>query len=239
MILNGIIFNFSEIFANYLATEGMSQAYFSKATGIDKSQISKWVNGKHEPHESTLKEIDNKLRNDNIVVNFIDGLLSHVPKRGSATASRENENFSYEAETKDPRDRIPIYNITAKGGVPYLVNTLDDVQIIDYFSIPGFRDCIGSVQVAGDSMSGFVEDGEYIAIKPASFEGIVWGTAYFIIFGGDVAQEPVVKYIREGENGELILRSHNYQYYPDMRMKKSQILSIFTVKGIFKAKRVR
>lgn len=155
---------------------------------------------------------------------------------------QSNETFTYESETKDPKDRLPIYSITAKAGIPYLVNTLDDVHIIDYISMPGFRDCIGWIQVYGDSMSGFVEDGEFIALKPASFDGIFWGSAYYIIFnhGQNVTQEPLVKYIRPGANDdEVILRSHKFENYPDMKMKRSQILSIFTVRGISKVKHVR
>lgn len=105
--------------------------------------------------------------------------------------------------------------------------------------MPGYRDCIGFVQVAGDSMSGFVEDGEYIAIKAASKDDIFWGSAYLVIFTDVTQEEPLVKYIREGDVDRFILRSHNYESYPDMKVEKSKILSIFRVKGILKLKRVR
>lgn len=230
MIYKGKEIQFSKKLAEYLTKKDYFNRDFAQLAEINETQVSKWRGGAGIS-PSTIDKIGEK------VPEFIDFLLND--KQFGKEKDESSENFTYESETKDPRDRLPIYDITAKAGIPYLVNTLDDVQIIDYFSIPGFRDCIGFVQVAGDSMSGFVEDGEYIAIKPASFDGIFWGSAYFIVFGGDIAQEPLIKYIREGEDGGLILRSHNYQNYPDMKVSKTKILSIFTVKGIAKIKRVR
>lgn len=227
MIYKGKEIDFSKKLSSYLAKKDYFNRDFAKLAGVNETQVSKWRKG-DGISPATIDKIGERLPE---FIEFLTGVKE----------SEEQANFTYESETKDPRDRLPIYNITAKAGVPYLVNTLDDVQIIDYISMPGFRDCVGFIQVSGDSMSGFVEDGEYIAIKPASFDGIFWGSAYYVIFNHaeNVTQEPVVKYLREGDDGSLILRSHNYQHYPDMKMTKKQILSIFTVKGIAKIKKVR
>lgn len=175
---------------------------------------------------------------DKFGIVFQNGNLVYQNQQEEKTETN-NEDYTYQSETKDIRDRLPLYNISAKAGIPYLVNTLDNVQIIDYISMPGYRDCIGWVQVKGDSMSGFVEEGEYIALKPATLELVVWGTPYFVIFNGDFAQEPIVKYIRKGDTKEdLILRSHNSNYQ-DMEVTRRHILQIFTVKGIAKIKHVR
>lgn len=218
---------------------GKSMADMAKELSMTEQNLGIHLR-KAEKNGSLNYELGLKIK-DRLKVLFDDGEFFRPDMKVDLQADESGADYTYDYDMKDrdPKDRLPIYDFKAKGGVPYLINALDQIKIIDYISMPGYRDCIGFVQVAGDSMSGFVEDGEYIAIKAASKDDIFWGSAYLVIFTDVTQEEPLVKYIREGDVDRFILRSHNYESYPDMKVEKSKILSIFRVKGILKLKRVR
>lgn len=126
---------------------------------------------------------------------------------------------------------LPVFEIYGRAGKSSLVNTMENAEAINYVSVPGYEDCIGWVRVKGDSMSPFLNSGDYIALKRVSPEMVFFGHVYFIEFGGEFAPEPVIKYLRKGSTPDKwILRSHNDKY-EDTEIPKSAVKAVYSVRG--------
>lgn len=128
------------------------------------------------------------------------------------------------------RDTLPVFDTYGRAGRPELVNAQENVNILEYITVPGYSDCVGWVKVKGSSMSGLIEDGEYVAIKIATKDRVLYSQVYYIVFGGDFPPEPIIKYIRKGSSKDYwTLRSHNPNW-EDVEVKISDIQSVFMVK---------
>lgn len=126
---------------------------------------------------------------------------------------------------------LPVFDIYGRAGKSSLVNTMENSETTAYVSVPGYEDCLGWVRVKGDSMSPYLNSGDFIALKKVNLDMVLYGHVYFIEFSGDFAPEPVVKYIRKGSTPDYItLRSHN-EKYEDTEIPKKSIKDIYAVRG--------
>ncbi len=144
---------------------------------------------------------------------------------------KSNINIFDKSVKIDNSIKKPVFDIYGRAGFTSLTNTMDNFQITNYVSVPGYEDCIGWIRVKGDSMSPFLKSGDYIALKRVNIDMIFFGHVYFIEFNGEFAPEPVVKYIRKSQTkGFWTLRSHNDKY-EDTDIPISSVKAVYTVKG--------
>lgn len=133
--------------------------------------------------------------------------------------------------TKTDKGLLPVFDIYGKAGLTEFVNTMDNFEILGYVKVPGYENCLGWVKVKGDSMSPYLNSGDMVAIRLVDRNLISWGNVYFIVFNGEFAPEPMIKYVRKGkEKNTFILRSHN-EKYEDMEVNGDAIKNFYAVRG--------
>lgn len=126
---------------------------------------------------------------------------------------------------------LPVYDVYGRAGKAELFNTMDNIDVLGYIKVPGYENCLGWVKVKGDSMSPYLNSGDYIALKQVDIAFINWGNVYFIVFTGDLTPEPMVKYVRKSNKPDyIVLRSHN-EKYEDMEIPLHSVRAIYAVRG--------
>lgn len=90
--------SFGNALSNYIKNKGIKQSFLVKNTGIDKTSISHYVNGKHEPGEK------NKLLLEDLLgVEFVE----EEPKKWFINDKNENDSLLVgNFDTIKPMDRM-------------------------------------------------------------------------------------------------------------------------------------
>lgn len=134
--------------------------------------------------------------------------------------------------------------VYAHGGVPYYEDLDVTASVItsfqDYKEVPTFlinykhfNDCDAYLPVVGDSMYPKYSSGEIVAIKQIqSIETILWGETYLVITNENANSLRTIKDVHYcKDETKLILRACNPDYAGDTYINKTDIVSMFIVKG--------
>ncbi len=128
-----------------------------------------------------------------------------------------------------------------KEGVPYYDISLSDADTFilmeekaEYFvNYKPFNDCTAYLPVYGDSMYPRYASGEIIAVREVTnFDVLQWGEAYVVMANEKANHLRSIKMIFEhGDKSKLILRSSNPNFKGDTIIDKSNITSLYIIKG--------
>lgn len=133
--------------------------------------------------------------------------------------------------------------ISAGSGVPFYNVNLSETEVEDlvlmedkpeYFvNYRPFNDCTAYLPVYGDSMYPKYASGDIIAVKEIkNLEVIQWGEAYMVITNENANHLKGIKILHEHPNRDkIILRSSNPNYKGDMVINRSDIVSLYIIKG--------
>lgn len=138
-------------------------------------------------------------------------------------------------------------SVTKSIGVPYYENIEGTCGIVsqfnDYKEMPTFyinyqhfNDCNAYIPVVGDSMYPQYCSGEIIAVKRIfNMEIIQWGEAYFVVTNENSNNLKTVKLVHPHEDPDkIILRASNPNFKGDTIINKTDIISMFIIKGKIK-----
>jgi transcriptional regulator with XRE-family HTH domain len=77
--------DFGKALSNLLAIKGVSQKEFCDTTGVNKSQVSKWVNGNTTPRPATIVEIGR-----------LYGVVFEMSDSGVTVRARKAQDYLYD-----------------------------------------------------------------------------------------------------------------------------------------------
>lgn len=132
---------------------------------------------------------------------------------------------------KDKEAGVPYYNID-------FFNQKEQSFVLEqqpeYFvNYQPFNDCTAYVNVYGDSMYPRYASGEVIAVKEIkNLDVIQWGEAYVVIANEKANGLRTIKTIHEHpDQNKLILRSSNPNFKGETVLNKTDILSLYLIRG--------
>lgn len=145
-------------------------------------------------------------------------------KTGNKTGSMQNNN-----NVKG----VPYFeDIESTGGIMEMYNDYKETPAF-YINYEHFNDCTAYLLHVGDSMYPKYCSGEILAFKQiTNFNVVLWGEAYLVVTNDNANNLRTVKLIFQHDNPEkIILRASNPNFKGDTVINKSDIVSMFIVKG--------
>lgn len=221
-----------------------NKAAFAKAIGKAPTTVANILGArKTTPSSDFVESIKNSIENINLLwlmtgvgeMLIADDTLSQAQELNAGQPA----STGYVAETGSP--------YVCKKGVPYYENIEGTCSIVaqfnDYPETPTFfinyehfNDCTAYIPVVGDSMYPQYCSGEIIAVKRIyNLDVIQWGEAYFIVTNENANSLRTVKQVHWSEDPDkIILRASNPNFKGDTVIRKSDIISMFIIKGKIK-----
>lgn len=218
-----------------------NKAAFAKAIGKAPTTVSNILGArKTTPSSDFVESIKHSIENINLLwlMTGVGDMLIPGDTLAQAQELKAECSCNSVAETA---------NSYCRKGVPYFENIEATCSIVaqfnDYPETPTFfinyehfNDCTAYIPVVGDSMYPQYCSGEIIAVKRIyNMDVIQWGEAYFIVTNENANSLRTVKQVHWSEDpGKIILRASNPNFRGDTVIDKSDILSMFIVKGKIK-----
>ena len=175
---------------------GISQAEMARKTGVQQASISRFVN------EKQGLDAEPAIR----LTHFLGGQISFPGKGIVPAIHRVGPNAPLEAVEGDDLPKVPVMGEAGAGNEAELFEAVPDcfISVLPRY----YRKDLITLKVAGDSMSPTISMGDYVGIIP--FDGILHEGGIYLVdlppFGR------VVKRVRMGKTGEIILLSDNPSY---------------------------
>lgn len=126
----------------------------------------------------------------------------------------EGQMFNKEKSVSLQKRYVPIYES--------LKNTQNHIFKVESML---FSDCELGVRVDGDAMSPVVPNSSFVLLKKACRTSIVYGQMYYLLYNNVY----MLRYIRKGEDGSLILSAVNTEKYDDMSIKIDDLSVVYIV----------
>ena len=189
------------------------QTTFAENIGIGQSYLSEIENGK----KSISDEVYNSL-----IIKFGEEYISKF-EINSDTYNLNNNNSG----------GVPYFeDIESTGGIMEMYNDYKETPAF-YINYEHFNDCTAYLQHVGDSMYPKFCAGEIIAYKRIfNFDVVLWGEAYLVVTNELANNLRTVKLVFQHEDSsKIILRASNPNFKGDTVINKSDIVSMFIVKG--------
>ncbi|OWK71742.1 S24 family peptidase [Pedobacter sp. AJM] len=185
-----------------------------------------------------------------VALNIKDGSLSDIlrGRTGISNAIKDRLNFKLniniewlETGVGEAVKKIGPVISEIKEGVPYYDISLSDTDTLilmeekaEYFvNYKPFNDCTAYLPVYGDSMYPRYASGEIIAVREVTnYDVLQWGEAYVVMADAKANYLRSIKMIYEHtDRNKLILRSSNPNFKGDTIIEKSNITSLYIIKG--------
>ncbi|WP_051666247.1 S24 family peptidase [Pedobacter sp. R20-19] len=186
-----------------------------------------------------------------VALNIKDGSMSDIVRgRGNSISAFIKDRLAYrlnvniewlETGVGEPLMKSGPVISEAKEGVPYFDISLSDSDTFilmeeqaEYFvNYKPFNDCTAYLPVYGDSMYPKYASGEIIAIREVTnFDVLQWGEAYVVMTDEKANYLRSIKMIyQHADPDKLILRSSNPNFRGDTIINKSNITSLYIIKG--------
>lgn len=222
--MDGLVDTFSNRLKTAMRIRNIKATELSVKTGIAKSSLSEYINGKYEAKQDGVYLLAKAL---NINEAWLMGL--DVPMERQRV-NEEIQELKGSISLKELfKDKVPLLG-TVKAGYDYLANE----NIIDYISINFKKEDYEyyALNITGDSMETIMSDGDHVVIqKQNEFNS---GDYCVVLINGE---EATVKRVFRLENGiKLVALNPTYKDvdYTFEDMKKIPVQIIGIVKQLIK-----
>lgn len=193
-----------------LDLRNLKQVDVVEKTGISKSLLSMYINGKAEPRQNNIHKLAKLL---NVNETWLMGYDVPMEKDSKINLTSnavflDKSQFIY----------VPVYG-KASAGNGYI--NMETVLYDKLIHINGYSHDSFLIEVSGDSMEPTILDGEYVLVDPTYVE-ICEGKIYVITYNG----ETFIKMIEKHEEDEIVLLKSINQKYRDKVIKKEEFESV-------------
>ncbi len=221
-----------------------NKAAFAKAIGKAPTTVANILGArKTTPSSDFVESIKNSIENINLL--WLMTGVGEMLIAEDTLAQAQKLNAGQPGGENCVSEAVSPYS--CKKGVPYYENIEGTCSIVaqfhDYPETPTFfinyehfNDCTAYIPVVGDSMYPQYCSGEIIAVKRIyNLDVIQWGEAYFIVTNENANSLRTVKQVHWSEDPDkIILRASNPNFKGDTVINKSDIISMFIIKGKIK-----
>lgn len=196
----------------FLRERGLSQAEFSRATGLDPSNVSRILSGRMPLGNAAAARIA-----ETFGLNRTWLLSGEGPVRAVA----------------EPQG-APVYDIDITAGPVGLTRDFTSEHIVGHLALPDISPDCPVVRVSGNSMTPTINNGALLSIRPVTATGpIFWGQIYVVVLD----DYRMVKYVRRHPDPSMvILHSANHDC-EDMEIRRSDIRALFLVEAVINYER--
>ena len=193
-----------------LDLRNLKQVDVVEKTGISKSLLSMYINGKAEPRQNNIHKLAKLL---NVNETWLMGYDVPMEKESqlkltSNAVILDKSQFIY----------VPVYG-KASAGNGYI--NMDTVLYDKLIHINGYSHDSFLIEVSGDSMEPTILDGEFVLVDPTRTE-ICEGKIYVITYNN----ETYIKMIEKHEEDEIVLLKSVNQKYRDKVIKKEEFENV-------------
>lgn len=193
-----------------LDLRNLKQVDVVEKTGISKSLLSMYINGKAEPRQNNIHKLAKLL---NVNETWLMGYDVPMEKESQVKLTSnavilDKSQFIY----------VPVYG-KASAGNGYI--NMETVLYDKLIHINGYSHDSFLIEVSGDSMEPTISDGEYVLVDPTSIE-ICEGKIYVITYNN----ETYIKMIEKHEEDEIVLLKSINQKYRDKVIKKEEFENV-------------
>jgi DNA-binding XRE family transcriptional regulator len=187
----------------------LTQNQLAEGTGIPRTRIAKWEQGKGSP----------KMTDSKVLQEFFADMGTNSHKE---TASNKITRFQFSGNT-NKFNSIPVYNTRAFAGLNPIIQDHPEL-IIEYVDIPFIGKADGVIEISGESMYPTYKNGTRIAVRKLEDKQLVYyGECYYII---DKNFDGKIKRLFAGRDPEhLILKSDNDKF-PDIEWLWENVISV-------------
>jgi transcriptional regulator with XRE-family HTH domain len=206
--------------------KGVTPYNVSIKTGISQSTLSRILN------DNSKKP---NIENTKILAKYFnvseDWLLTGEEKSIDTEPQKSAETTSF---TKTYLG-VPIYDIDFMAGDVSVFND-ESFEIIGHLNIPELKGAEKVIRARGDSMTGIIDDTDFIGIKRVyDFSFFNYGSPYAIA----TADYRLLKYIRKSDNPDnIILRSHNANY-DDIELPKKSLVEVHAIIAVLPFSKIK
>lgn len=175
--------------------------------------------------------------NKDIGSKWIEKIISNHPElnvvwliSGKGTMKKVSAQLSVYHEPTDEsiKDATPYYNINVFAGQTFSLTETE--YITGYITLPDMPPCDCAITVYGQSMEPMIANGDIILCKEVLDKSQIHFGAVYLIITNELR---VVKYIRKGDNGNIMLWSQNKHHDP-FEVAIAKVRKLFSVKAIVK-----
>lgn len=224
-----------------------NKAAFAKAINKAPTTVANILGPRRTtPSSDFIESIKNSIENINLL-RLMTGVGDMLIPEDTFTIAQEVYAERAE-EVRKVSEESPRYGCCNNNkGVPYYENIEGTCSIVsqfnDYTETPTFyinyehfNDCTAYIPIVGDSMYPQYCSGEIIAVRRIyNMDIIQWGEAYFVVTNENANGLRTVKQVHWCEDADkIILRASNPNFKGDTVINKSDIISMFIIKGKIK-----
>lgn len=177
---------------------GVSQAEISRRLGVARSVVTGWVKGTTTSSNATFSDMLKYL--DVLGLNVRDYLPT------CATICRVGKHSPKEAIQGDNLPVVPVFGSTGAGHDVEIFNSEPEtfIQVLPQYMMPD----LAALRVDGDSMEPTIKCGSYVGVVP--FDGMLSEGGIYLVSIPPFGR--LIKRIRMGDDGSIILMSDNEKY---------------------------
>lgn len=135
----------------------------------------------------------------------------------------------------DPNGKeIPYYETEVFATISPAMGDVVALKPDTFIRIPMFSQGQFALTVTGNSMKGFINHGDWVVIRQITDrEEIIFGEPHLIVTKADNFK--TVKFLKEGDTSDKFwLVPYNVEQFEPQQIKKSSVLELYRVIGVFK-----
>ena len=141
------------------------------------------------------------------------------------------ETYNLRTDIELDSQKIPLYDIEAVAGLVPLFDDSQNINPIDYISIPNLPKCDGALPITGDSMYPLLKSGDIIMFKKIVDlkTEIFYGEMYLLSIEVAGDEYVMVKFVQKSEEGKdfikLVSQNQNHQS-KDIHVSKIRAMAL-------------
>jgi len=214
----------------YIDFKGITNKKFEESVGFSNGAFASQLKNNRTIGVDKLENILSTYSDINIEW-LLTGIGSMLKSESGVTLLNtppKGELTTYES----PKQRIPLYEISASAGLTTLFSDQSTQIPLDYITIPNAPKCDGALSIRGDSMYPLLKAGDIVCYKTIhNVENIRKGEMYLLDIDDGDEQYLTVKYVQKSEIGKdhIKLVSEN-RYHDPMDIPIKNIRAVAIVK---------